>query len=87
MRRALEALPDLLQATADDDGMVRSAAMSGLGQLAGAEEIPGMVEGVLRAPPGSGTPSRRTIAASRLQSSDERGRTRRTVVGRDDFPQ
>ena len=53
MRRALEALPDLLQATADDDGMVRSAAMSGLGQLAGAEEIPGMVQGVLRAPPGS----------------------------------
>jgi HEAT repeat protein len=52
MRRALEALPDLLQAAGDDEGVVRAAAMSGLGQLAGAKEIPGMVQGVLKAPTG-----------------------------------
>ncbi len=75
MRRALEALPDLLQATADDDGMVRSAAMSGLGQLAGADEIPGMVQGVLRAPPG---PERQAaersllVVCNRVQNEDER---------------
>ena len=52
MRRALEALPDLLHAAGDDEGGVRAAAMSGLGQLAGAKEIPGMVQGVLKSPRG-----------------------------------
>lgn len=52
-RRALEALPDLLQAALDDDGSVRSAAMNGLGQLAGAKQVPEMVRGVLKASPGS----------------------------------
>ncbi|MBA4107574.1 MAG: hypothetical protein C0485_17700 [Pirellula sp.] len=74
MRRALEVLPDLLQATADDDGTVRSAAMSGLGQLAGAEEIPGMVQGVLRATPGSERQAAERsllVVCNRVMNTDE----------------
>ena len=74
MRRSLEALPDLLQAAGDDEGAVRAAAMSGLGQLAGAKEIPGMVQGVLRAPTG---PERQAAeralltVCNRVKSEDE----------------
>lgn len=74
-RRALEALPDLLQAAGDDEGAVRAAAMSGLGQLAGANEIPGMVQGVLKAPSG---PERQAAeralltVCNRAKSEDER---------------
>jgi HEAT repeat protein len=51
-RRALDTLPAILAAATDDDAAVRAAAMTALGQLAGPEQIPGMVQAVLRAEPG-----------------------------------
>jgi HEAT repeat protein len=42
----------LLAAAVDDDPRVRTAAMTALGQLAGPEQIPGMVQGVLKAEKG-----------------------------------
>ena len=52
-RRALDVLPAVLAAATDDDAAVRAAAMTALGQLAGSEQIPGMVQAVLRAEPGA----------------------------------
>ncbi len=51
-RRAFDTLPDLLSAAVDVDPKVRTAAMVALGQLAGPEQIPGMVQGVLKAKKG-----------------------------------
>jgi HEAT repeat protein len=51
-RRALDAIPDLLSAAVDDEPGVRAAAMAALGQLAGREHIPGMLQGVLKAQKG-----------------------------------
>jgi len=51
-RRALETIPDILAAAIDDDPAVRTAAMSALGQLAGPQHVPGMVQGVLKAQKG-----------------------------------
>lgn len=51
-RRALESLPDLVAAAVDADASVRSAAMVALGEMAGEEQIPGMVQGVLKAEKG-----------------------------------
>lgn len=51
-RRAFAALPDLVSAAVDADPAVRTAAMVALGQLAGPEQIPGMVQGVLKAEKG-----------------------------------
>jgi hypothetical protein len=47
-RRALDTIPDLLSAAIDADPDVRAAAMAALGQLAGSEHLPGMVQGVLK---------------------------------------
>jgi HEAT repeat protein len=52
-RRALDTLPAMLAAATDDDAEVRAAAMTALGQLAGPEQIPGMVQAVLQAEGGS----------------------------------
>jgi HEAT repeat protein len=52
-RRAFDVLPDVLAAGTDDDASIRAAAMTALGQLAGTEQIPGMVQAVLRAEPGA----------------------------------
>ncbi len=51
-RRGLDAIPDILSLATDADPAVRAAAMTALGQLAGPEQIPGMVRGVLAAEPG-----------------------------------
>jgi HEAT repeat protein len=48
-RHALGTMPDLLSAAVDADAAVRAAAMAALGQLAGPENISGMVRGVLAA--------------------------------------
>ncbi|HUS39280.1 MAG TPA: HEAT repeat domain-containing protein, partial [Pirellulales bacterium] len=48
-RRALDTIPDILSAAVDDNPAVRAAAMTALGQLAGAEHVPGMVQGVVKA--------------------------------------
>ncbi len=52
-RRALDTLPDLLVAASDSDPVVRAAAMTALGQIAGPDAIAGMLTGVLKAKPGS----------------------------------
>ncbi len=52
-RRAFDVLPAVLAAATDDDASIRAAAMTALGQLAGTEQIPGMVQAVLRAEPGA----------------------------------
>ena len=51
-RRAFGIIPDLLTAAVDDDPPVRAAAMTALGQLAGPEHLPGMIQGVLKAEDG-----------------------------------
>ncbi len=51
-RRALSALPDLVAAAVDGDAAVRSAAMRALAKLGGPEQVPGMVQGVLKAAAG-----------------------------------
>lgn len=51
-RRALGTIPDLLSAALGAHPAVRQAAMAALGQLASAEHVPGMAQGVLKAPPG-----------------------------------
>ncbi len=52
-RRARDTVPDLLAAALDSDAKVRAAAMSALGQLAGPEQLEGMVRGVLKSHPGA----------------------------------
>jgi HEAT repeat protein len=51
-RRAAATVPDLLAAAGDADPAVRTAAMNALGQLAGPEHLPGLVQGVLKAAAG-----------------------------------
>ncbi len=51
-RRAMDTMPDLLAAAIGDDPAVRSAAMKALGKLAGPEQLPGMLQGVLKAEEG-----------------------------------
>lgn len=51
-RRGLETIPVLLAEAIGDDPIARGAAMAALGQLGGPNEIPGMVQGVLKAAPG-----------------------------------
>jgi HEAT repeat protein len=52
-RRALNALGNILTDAVDDNPDVRRAAMAALGQLASAEYIPGMFNGVLKAAKGA----------------------------------
>jgi len=51
-RRALGAIPELLTAADGDDKQVRTAVIKALGQIAAAEHVAGMVQGVLKAEPG-----------------------------------
>jgi len=51
-RRARDTIPAMMSAAVDADAKVRAAAMAALGQLAGSEHIPGMVQGVLKAEKG-----------------------------------
>jgi HEAT repeat protein len=48
-RRALDTIPDLLAAAMEADPIVRGAALTALGQLAGPEHISGMMQAVLKA--------------------------------------
>ncbi len=52
-RRALGAVDSILADAVDDDPKVRVAAMTALGQLAGADQIAGMLKGVLKVPVGT----------------------------------
>ncbi len=51
-RRAVDTIPELLAAAVSADASVRGTAMASLGQLAGPEHIPGLLQGVLKAEPG-----------------------------------
>jgi len=51
-RRATDTVPDMLSAAVSTDASVRAAAMTALGQLAGPDQLPGLVQGVLAAEPG-----------------------------------
>jgi HEAT repeat protein len=48
-RRAVDATDDLLRLALDPDSAVRQAAIAALGQLAGPQQIPGMVQALLKA--------------------------------------
>ena len=52
-RRAMDTIPRILQAATGKEGKVRVAAMKALGAIAGPDEIPGMIQGVLKAESGS----------------------------------
>jgi HEAT repeat protein len=52
-RRAVETIPIILTAAVSSESTVRRAAMASLGKIAGREHIAGMVQGVLKATPGS----------------------------------
>ena len=52
-RRAFETVPTLLDAAVDSDPTVRVAAMAVLGELASPRHMPDLVQGVLKARPGS----------------------------------
>jgi HEAT repeat protein len=52
-RRALKTVGTILTDAVDDKSDVRKAAMTALGQLASAEHLPGMLEGVLKASKGA----------------------------------
>jgi hypothetical protein len=51
-RRERSTLPQLVTAAIDGNETVRAAAMRSLGRLGGSDEVPGMVQGVLKATPG-----------------------------------
>ena len=51
-RRATDTLPDIVAAASSNDATVRAAAMTSLAQLAGPDQMGGMVKGVLKAEPG-----------------------------------
>ena len=53
IRRARDVLAEILPCAADADPAVRAAAMNALGQLAAAEHLAGMIQGVLTAKSGS----------------------------------
>lgn len=75
-RRASDELPTLVAAVTDENGQVRSAAMSALGQLGKAEQIAPMLPGVLKASKGGERDNaERNVAliCSRIDNEDQRG--------------
>jgi HEAT repeat protein len=70
-RRALGTVNDILLCAADDDPAVRAAAMSALGQMASAEQIPGMLNAVLKATKGAERDKAGTALASVCNRSDD----------------
>lgn len=75
-RRASDELPALLEATLDEQGQVRTAAMSALGQIGRPEQIAPMLVGVLKAPKGGERDNaERSVAmiCSRIDNEDQRG--------------
>jgi HEAT repeat protein len=51
-RRATDCIPDMLAIAVAEDAQSRAAAMTALGQLAGPEQVPAMLKGVLAEPKG-----------------------------------
>ena len=75
-RRATDELPTLVTATVDENGQVRSAAMSALGQIGRPEQIAPMLPGVLKASRGGERDhAERNVAmiCARIDNEDQRG--------------
>lgn len=75
-RRATDELPALVTATVDDNGQVRSAAMSALGQIGRPEQIAAALPGILKAQRGGERDSaERNVAliCARIDNEDQRG--------------
>ncbi|MCE9548305.1 MAG: HEAT repeat domain-containing protein [Planctomycetia bacterium] len=73
-RRALDTIADILAQVQEADPAVRAAAMLALGQLAGPEQIGGMVQGVLKADKGPQRDSAERAVAlvcGRIASADK----------------
>jgi HEAT repeat protein len=74
-RRDAGATPDLLTAAMDDEATVRAAAVTALGQLAGPEHIPGMIQLVLKATNGGERQAAEkalVFATSRIADAEKR---------------
>ena len=75
-RRAKDVMPAFVMATVDDNGQVRSAAMTALGQIGRPEQIAEMIPGVLKADKGGERDNAEknvALVCSRIGNEDERG--------------
>lgn len=75
-RRATEELPTLVAATLDENGQVRSSAMSALGQIGRPEHLAALLPGVLKAQKGGERDhAERNVAlvCAKIANEDERG--------------
>lgn len=75
-RRASGESPVFLTAAVDDDGQVRKAAMAALGELGTADQLAGMIQGILRASKGGERDAAEkhvAQACSRIEKEDDRG--------------
>lgn len=76
-RRALDALPAILEAARSSEASVRKAAMAALGQLGGPEQVAGMAAGVLKAQPGEervAAEKSLVLAAARVEDQEQRAK-------------
>lgn len=74
-RRAVDNVPDILEAVQDSNPNVRSAAMAALGRFAGPEHVASMVKGVLTAKPGADREAAErvvTVACNREKDVEKR---------------
>lgn len=84
-RRAFDTIPDILRLAVDDDPLVRGAAMTALGQLAGAEHLSGMLQGVLKADAGREREAAEKcvmFACSRIEDDRQPDETLTTALNR-----
>jgi HEAT repeat protein len=75
-RRARDVLPALVKETVDDNGQVRSAAMSALGQIGRPEQLAAMLPGVLKAEKGGerdNAEKNTALVCARIGNEDQRG--------------
>jgi len=83
-RRALDTIPEILAAAVDDDPFVRVAAMESLGQIAGPEHLPGMVQGVLKAEPGrerEAAEKSLMLVCNQIEDADKRAEPLLAAIG------
>jgi HEAT repeat protein len=74
-RKTTAAVPVLLDLAVSDKADIRAAAIQALGQLAGAEDVPKLVEGLLKTesgPPREAVEKAITFVCSRIKNADER---------------
>jgi HEAT repeat protein len=77
LRRELNAISDIAAIVTDNNQTVRGAAMMGLSKLAGPEQIPAMLKGILKATPGKESDAAEKYLVSvcnRVEDPDERAK-------------